>query len=615
MKYDLFAIMSYETFLLGQYQINTQGLFYTGGQYFVYCPDISAHTLATDGRNIHEWFRGHKIMGSQIILVNQIPENATQIDDYIKELTSVESGYLVTRSDVEYEIKLLIPKIYPDYEIIDSRPVSVSFYEEVTEDGFNNLKAIFQNAKFQVPVNFVNGNKPRQVKKIADPFFKNVLTFHDVKNELSPTLKAVWEEEEDKWLDTRNKIITSNSENPQQFKSPSLNKKLFRCLIDCSSGFSDNIRNYLTMYDQVCLVAPYAENQQQALHELGLTKDEFLGLHKLNKLQVLFPKSIENYDQRLLQELIEIKKENIHLSRTITTMTIMEMRRRNPFLFPAISIQEKQVLLSAVDKSIPSLTKDARFAQAIRETITDTGNGWVRFPNMINQQDSIMLSSFGTINLVRPLLEIHENRDLKLDFMLSAPAVEWAAATSSVLVPTTIHGYDTTVVSSFIADLYSGIPNADWVMQKKDYANFTAENILAISAYLPVIELATTFNSVETERFRTLVLNISKHQPTFENIAETVEAYNHFVKQYEKNKDHLSAWNIKGFVIGLIGKAVPAVPMASWLMGHALKYVIKLSDSDPTLIRAIATIEAGLHGSIPDAVLLSKMRDKVKKKL
>ncbi|MEO3404937.1 hypothetical protein AAFN85_13610 [Mucilaginibacter sp. CAU 1740] len=614
MKYDVYAIMSYETFLLGQFQISTNGLFYSGGRYYIYCPEITENTLATDGQNIHEWFLDHKIMGTQILLTNKLPENAVQIDGEIASSKALEAGYLVTQSDVEYEIQLLIPKMYPDYEILNTRPISVSFFEDVSGEGFDNLKNIFKEAKFQVPVNFVNGTKPEKKPESQLNFIQNVITAHDAKRILSSELTLAWEEDEDKWMDTRHKILTSNPDDSQQYKSESLRAKQFRCLIDCSSGFADNIRNYLTMYDQICLVAQYTKNQEQAFEQLGLSKDEFLKLHELNKLQVLFPKSIENYDQSLLQDLLSIKKSNVHLSRSVTTMTVSEMRRRNPFLFPAISIEEKQLLLSSVDKSIPSLTQNPKLAQAIRETITDTGNGWVRFPNMMNQQDSIILSSFGTMNLVRPMLETYTNRDFKLDFMMSAPAVEWAAGTGSILIPSTVHGYDTTAVSSLIADLYSGTPSEDWVMQKRDYANFTADNILAINGYLPVVELATTFNSVETARFRKLVLDISKHQGTLEEVAETVEAYNHFVKQYEKNKDHLSAWNIKGFIIGLLGKATD-IPMASWLMGHALKYAIKISGNNPSLIKVIETIEAGLQGSVPDAVLLSKMRDKVKKKL
>jgi len=183
-----------------------------------------------------------------------------------------------------------------------------------------------------------------------------------------------------------------------------------------------------------------------------------------------------------------------------------------------------------------------------------------------------------------------------------------------VLIPATINGHDTAPISGLVADVYSGTPNAEWVLQDKGFANFTAENILSITQHLPVLELATTFNGTEISRFRKLILDIAHHQPTMEDVQETIEAYNHFVKQYEKNKDNWSSWNIKGFIIGLIGKA-SGVSMASWLMGHALKHLIKYSSSDPRLARAIETIEASLQGGVPEAVLLSKMRDKVKKKL
>jgi|GEM_PF-1650772 len=616
LHYDPFAIMSYETFLLSQYHINCQGLFYNQGHYLIHCPELLQDTKALDGEDIYDWFSDHKQMSASISITSTLPPTALKIDSKIANNIPIDSGYLITNADVEYEIDLLIPKIFPDYKYINGRPIKIVFHEEISEEGIRELHQIFISARFPLQVSFENDNTVTQnaPKKLPN-FFQNVQTYRQLKSKLSAPLANVWEEDEDNWLQVRNKVITQNPSKKDQYRPASFSGKQLRCLVDCTHGTPDNIRNYLTIYEQVCLVAPTRKTQEEALLNLGISTNELKELFKLNKVQLLFPKSIERYDQNLLEELLEIDRARLHFSRSITTMTIMEMRSRNPFLFPSIPVEDKQVLLHAVDHSIANSLQDKKVLPFIRNLLSDTGNSWVRFPNWLNQLDSEMLSNYGTANLIRAMLEFQTEKDFHAAFSVSVPAVEWAAATGSILIPSTINGYDTASICGLVADVYSGTPNAEWVLQDKDFANFTAENILAIGQYLPVLDLATSFNSIEISRFRKLILDIAHHQPTTEDLLETIEAYNHFVKQYESNKDNWSSWNIKGFVIGLIGKAASGIPMASWLMGHALKHVIKYTSKDPRLGRAIETIEASLQGGVPEAVLLSKMRDKVKKKL
>ncbi len=614
-KFDPFEIMSYETFLLGQYQINCQGLYFASGRYFIYCPEVTPDTEALNGENIHHWFQMNRLMSASIIIVNQIPEDAVKIDDQLSSSVPIDSGYLVTNSDLEYEIDLLIPKIFPDYKLVNSSPMALVFKEEVTDEGIAELRNIFKEAKFPVSLDFRSDLSMKdQSEKPRLNFFQTILTYRQAKSTLSTELLAAWEEDEDKWLQVRNQVITLNP-GEKKFKPSSLASDQLRCLIDCSSGVPDNIRNYLTMYEQVCIVAPTKEKQESALQSLGVSEKELTELIRLNKVQLLFPRSIEQYDSRFLQLVFETNNNNIHLARTITTMTIMEMRSRNPFLFPAIPSEEKQVLLHAVDASIAKTTSDVELKKIIRNTISETGNAWVRYPNWLNQLDSSMLSHFGTSNLIRLMLEFHTKKDFKGVFDLCTPPVEWAAATGSILIPTTVGEYDTEPISSLIANVYSGTPSSDWVLQGRSHVNFAAENILTISQYLPVLELATAFNGTEISRFRNLIFDLANNQPVKENLMETIEAYNHFVKQFEKNKDNWATWNIKGFILGLIGKGITGVPLPSWLLGHVLKHTMKFGGKDPRVAKALDTIEASLQGGLPEAVLISKMRDKVKKKL
>jgi len=411
LHYDPFAIMSYETFLLGQYQINCQGLYYEQGQYLIYCPDVLEDTKALDGDSIHRWLRNNKQMSARIAIANILPPTAVKIDAKIANEIPVDSGYLITNADIEYEIDLLIPQIFPDYKFVNGHPIRIVFREELAEDGFTELRRIFESAKFPIPVTFENDPSVITNAERGQNILRTVQTYRQLKSKLSAPLAKVWEEDEDNWLQVRNKVITQNPSEKDQYRPASFLGKDLRCLVDCTYGTPDNIRNYLTMFEQVCLVAPTQKMQEEALLNLGISANELKELFKLNKIQLLYPRSIEKYDPKLLEELLEINKDNLHFSRRVTTMTIMEMRSRNPFLFPSVPIEDKQVLLHAVDNSIATSLKDHKLQPFIRNLLSGTGNSWVRFPNWMNQLDSEMLSHYGSANFIRAMLEFETEKD------------------------------------------------------------------------------------------------------------------------------------------------------------------------------------------------------------
>jgi len=194
--------------------------------------------------------------------------------------------------------------------------------------------------------------------------------------------------------------------------------------------------------------------------------------------------------------------------------------------------------------------------------------------------------------------------------MFASTSVDLAASTDSILIPVKSKDYDGAPYSSMLADLYSGVPHSEWVVQKPDYANFASEEILSISKQVPIIELATTFNSAEIKRFQEIILSISQHEANIDELGDAISAFNYFVKQYEKDAKNLNFWNIQGFVLGAIGKRT-GIPFASWILKNALKY----SSRNLVIGKIFNRLEAEIVGAYPNAILVSRMRDKIKNKL
>lgn len=609
MKVDPLVLASYEKFLLYQYQIKSEGLYYSDGSYYIYCPDINELTKSADGTNIHKWFERNKIMTVRISAVSVLPDQAIKIDPNEQQARIAPSGYLITGSDVQREIDILVPSIFPDYHVSASiTGVVVSFQEEVSAEGIEELQRIFSEAGFQLPVRFQylkmepakdagHGIVPKRVR--------------DLKSSLPKKVVEAMEMDQDHWADNRKTLLSQSVDRAGTFKSESFRPSKLRCLINCEMGGQDNIRNYLSLYEEIGIVAPRKKDMDVLLKQLDVSKGELAELVSLGKVQLIYPGPIESYDTDFLSDALERNAELVHFPRSIKTMVLGEMKSRNPLYYPAANLEERRVLLSAIDEYVESLIEDKALKMLIKRKLSELGHGWASAASFVNQMGVNQLSHFGIVDILGDIMSDrlkHEN--VKLGFMAAAPSVDIAAAIGAIVIP-----HDSLVQqSTMIANLYSGTPEADWVIQKPVESNFIAQELLTVGEHVPVLEFATTFSGNEITRFHKLVLSISKHQERPEDMECTIEAYNYFVKQYEKRPKFLNLWDISGFVLSGAAK-LSGIPLPKWIVSAALKKVQNQSSSVMGLGTIIDKLEAGIIGSIPDAVLVSRMRTKLKAKI
>lgn len=607
--YDKFAFTSYETFLLSQYHIDCTGLYYTyNGSYVIHCPNVTETTPSLEGDNLHRWFDTHKMMGTNIRIVRELPEHAVKIDDHVPKAKSAGAGYLISRGDVEYEINLLIPAIFPDYEIRWSNPISIAFKEEVTETGFMELQDLFQKNNFPLKVQFINDPLAKSSTGSAQGVFSYIMPSRFAKHKLGTLLAAKWEQDEDDWMNNRDKVLLDTSK--AAGREAYFNSNKFRCIIDCNIGIPSNIRNYLSLYEEVCISLPTG-NTEAVFKGLDVSPGELRELVAMNKVQILAPHSIERYELPLMESLVEANDANVHLTRRLSSLILKENGRRNPLFLPSISLEERKLLLQSCDEASRSL--DNAGHRRIQTLLSGLGNWWVRMPNAVNQLPSGALSAFGISDMVNTMLVGDASGRANPSFALNiaSSSVELTAALGATFVPVI---NELLPVYQMMADLYSGVPDENWMIQEPAYANFAVENLLVVADKVPVTEFAQTFTGAEVNRFRETVLAISQNVKGPEELEENIAAYNHFVKLYERDSKKLNLMNIGGFVLGQAAKA-KGIPFASWLIKQLQKYVLKKARNNAALGAIIDHIEANIAGNYPAAVLISGMKTKLKDKI
>ncbi len=607
--YNKFAFTSYETFLLGQYHIPTNGLYYADMQYFIHCPTVEKDTKAMNGENIHRWLGNFKIMGTDISIVNTLPERAVKIDHQLNDAKSAGTGYLITNHDLEYEINLLIPGIFPDYEVRRGDPVIIAFLAEVTPEGVAELKDIFKKNNFPFACEFIY----EPTAKINIDVQKGLLVSYIIparqaKHQMGKLLAEMCEEDEDTWMSNRSEILSDVSKADSRDKY--FDAKKFRCIVDCNIGVPSNIRNYLSLYEEICIVPP-AKNVERALQGLDITREELTSLVEMKKIHILAPSSPEVYDQSLMEDFAEANRSNVHLARRLSALILKENGIRNPLFLPSISLEERKILLQSCDEAARVLDPVSR--QKIQMALSEMGNWWVRMPNAVNQLPSGLLSGFGIPQMLNTLFSDGEDRssNASLALQLAAPSIELTAAVGATFIPTDQY---LTPMYHALADLYSGVPGENWMIANPQYANLVVDKLLVVGDKVPVLEFAQTFTGPEINKFRQIVLGISQNVNDLGELEENVTAFNHFVKLYEKDKKKLNIMNLSGFVLGQAGK-LHGIPFASWLVKTMQKYVVTQARKSERIGFIIDQMEARLVNNFPNAVLVSNIKTKLKDKI
>lgn len=612
MKHDHLIFATYERFLLTQYNVETLGLYYSLPYYLIHCPEVNENTPSISGGTVYKWLDNHKMMSQWIRIADKLPQDAIKVEIPIEEGMPVARGSLITQPDVNYEVDLLIPKIFPDYEFTAHTPVvRVNFLEPVSNEGKKELERIFKENNFPYPILFTDIPTIKPIEAITDKQFKTTTTFRRSKELLSGRqLSEAVEKDEDEWLIRRNDILHIGI--TQDLRPASYQSIKSRGMVNASLALPENMRNYLCLFEEVTLVPPQKDRMEECLKALGITKTELLDLVELGKVHLLITNSVESYDTALLEDAIERKASHVHLTRSINTFTIQEMKRRNPLFFPAFPTHDKQILLRAVDKSLDFL-QPVEYALA-RGVIAEIGHNWRTIPGVANDMNINFLSQFGIVNILNAIIKYHRKQDLKIELMAAAPMVELAAATNSVLMPCTEPGFNLSPFCQIIANFYSGIPGNSVVIPKPDYTNFAVEQILTISEHVPIVELAKTFHGAEVNRFRKLVLDMSSSSSSPEELEDTLEAFNYFVRQYEKDASKFSSWNIRGFLLNQLGKAT-GLPYGNWILKQLSNIVLKHGNRSEALGQILDSLTGALVGAYPNAILVSGMRDKIKKKI
>lgn len=601
-----YAIYSYERLRLLQPHIKTTGIYRVGDKYTIHCENPDLLAIEGNGTSVKEVFNYViRVAGCPVTISNIIPDNATRINERsYNEIINLK-GTPFNIFDLNKQLSLLLPSEFPMFwldfnnnnQVLDVKIKRKLSKEEQIRFEHSVNKLISDNAK----INYIFEQSLNVAAKESnhDPLSISVSRFSN--QSFSKDLMEKWELDEQIWSDNKEILFTNRENSKTQFNQ---REEKASCLINGQMATADNIRNYLTLFDELQIILPIESMYLDFITALGVTEEELIKLIELGKVKLILPQSIFRYKTDLLEKAVAIDPSSIVLSRELACKTITDLKTRNPLLFVPNNLEEKQAILQEL-LDLASKRHDEGFW--LNSLVKDLSNSWSSMHELLSVRGALGTFNVGLGPFISSMINNISGKDYFLEIMQASNSIEWAAATGAVLCPTGPLALN----EQNLAFLYSGVKQ-DWKLEIETTPNIATGKILTLAHHVPVIDLAQTFTGSEVRRFRALIGDLT-HNKTAQEIDVIVSNFNESVKQYERNKRRLDSWDVKGVGLDLTQEiANTAIPFSGFITKQIGRLIEKNGERYESIGKVVDKVQAKLSRTSPNIVLVSRMRDKVK---
>jgi len=622
---DGYGRYSYEILRLSQPHIKTDGLYRVNSRNYIVCPDLLENTLALDGTRIVDWFNNNKILGCPIELVKICPTDGERSEERNIDEIIIGKGDPRTHRDVLTYLALTLPRTFPKLNLseVDDSTITVTLERELTTEECILLKdallALEIPVKYKIIVDdtFKENDKPYRYNLGQGDM--DIIPTKFLPFKPSASLRYVLENDEDFWQTHKMHVFSGIMNDQNQIIPDNWDKYESRCLINASVFPQNNIRNYLSIFQNIIIALPLVGKDQQVLESLGITVEELAELSNLGRVRFILPQSIDRYSLKTIETLVEIAPENFILSRRLAAASIIDTRRRFPFLYPPLGSRERTELLHQLVSLCNDMNPDSR--RILEPVVLELGRIWSSAECMINQKGAMATSALGLGALVSTLLKSNLGLDRFIEFYSASTTVEWAAPFSAYVSPIQYGSYSEENLTQILANSYSGFHSGDFPLFIRQ-TSIILKNILSIDSEVPIIDFASSFGSSDIERLRKALFDLKREGTTSEDIEDLIRKFNNDVRNYEQNERKHASWDISGLIGAIsaiggvaIGQLHPeavlpleSIPLALWLCNRldTFRGHNELVGTVLDKISALATKTS------PEAVLVARLKRNIK---
>ncbi len=598
---DHYARWSYEQLLLQQPHVEFGGLWRIEWRHFVICPQLQA-ARTVDGGDLAGWFHNEcRVITAPIEIVASCPLGAERVPERTATERAALTGAPRTLRDVLVDMGLALSRDFPPFTVrsVDQKIVIIT-KELLASEQIAEARAAFAtlgnygDLRFEADSAWENDQEAFRSSAMQGDI--DLIPSRRLPTCFGRALRSLLEEDEDFWVDNRNRILATPHNDPGALLPDGwTSSKKLSCFVEVTAFPPENMRTYLSLYDTVHLAPRINTTFQAGCGAMGVTPKELHKLMEMGRVKIVLPQAIDRYLPDWLSEAAEIAPQSLLLSRRLAAATIVDARRRIPFLYPPLSVAHRYILLHvllAKAKDIVGSEKELQFVQSLKRL----GAMWAQVEWAVQSRGAMGNTFVGVGDLAATLFEHLSGRDLRLEFWGVGNKVSWAAALGSHIFPfkSEDQGYDESALCDFVAGMYGS--SLKGKSNTAPPAILTAvADLLAIDNDAPVLDFAEEFSSATISRLRELVLKLARENPTPDAMEDAIRSFNADVRRYEKRPDRLRSVNLVGMLADIAG--------ASGVLHPTMERIVPLAGNVVSSMLAIAIEEMPRRYEAPGKIV------------
>jgi hypothetical protein len=603
----------YNQLKLKQPHLDVRGLHVLGRRYLIVVVNAST-AVTSDGTELSEWVKGHHLLHAPTVVVEAPPDGAEAVPEQSLEQFLRPTGLSLSLPNLYLELALFLPRAFPDFRLINGAgTLEVSVSRKLAPDDVSALDEAIEQLQVSLPYTISEDpslTRARFQKRTRD--ILRLLPSRALPDEAGKALRTLSEEDEDYWKGSRAQIYTHEDADVDSALPSGWEPGPSRCVVPTSVFEAQNIRNYLSLYREVVLVAPMAPTDEKILTSLRCTKKDLVRLAQAGRIRFLLPQALDQYDLHWLSEMAEAAPSSLLLSRRLAAATVIDTRRRLPFLYPAFSPEERHRALKVLTRAASSIS-DPNASRFAVELARELGRLYADAEAMIHERGALATSTLG-VGAITSAIYKSAGRDFTLEFWSAASAVEWGALLGGTVFPVVAEKYSEERATEIVAALYSGVPVDSPQPVPSDLLEALG-GLLSVNNDAPLDDFISAFGGGDVDRLRTLVATFGA-QHDVDARAAALADFNKQVRDYERSIERTKSWDLVS-LLGVLGPLLlpgPAkyIGIGSWLLrrvlaGHQLGKV-----DNATAGKLIDALNGPVTKSGADVVLVSRLRKAAK---
>lgn len=604
----------YERFMLETYQYSHKGLFTDGEKLFAVIPEVKQNETLLNKLN-EQYYNLHSVGVPYATIVGEVFDNYYPIESRSMPEKIQAYGHPMTMGEAINQINIHIPRKYHPFHVqflFATNEFKLTFKTKLTQSEQQDIQLICESLGHQgYEFTFETDPAISDYPGVVDfkPNTQNnmqLVASGFIQKQFSKELLARYEEDEEFWVQNRQSVFSGDeTAQKDEFLLPKFLAKQTRCFVDASVFPRQNLRVYLTLYEQVVIALPLQVEDEYFYKMFNINRHELRELVARGRLLFVVPQNLSRYSQNLLLDIISVDPNAIIFSRRLAAATIKGIQSKTKIMGATFSSDEQYHFLHLCARvNIPEVQ---RLASILSEQ-------WQFGEFLLDKEGATSAHQLGVSRLAAKSFQ-ERGKDLLIELTSAGSSYEYAQGLGAHHFPFDSNDYSEAAACQVFSGLYNGVVKQTKQIRESELSTLLSE-ILTINNDMDILELDNALSSSLTRSLPNIIKEYANMDES--ERFQKLRGLEQEVKTIENNKARLSKLNMSGFLGSLAGAGMELtdtrgggfVALGGWLINALKVYAGELKLEENPIFTKLSSLN---HFTSKDAIIVQRVRDSVPK--